>query len=124
MLVLSQPEFEEHARRALRDLHRPSLLAGNPLARTRLVRNSSAGTTPTDALAQLVRQAAQRLHTDPRDNKLFRAIDRTFLRPAATQEQAAEVLGLPLSTYKRHLRAGVDRIVADLWEQELYSAVT
>ena len=56
----------------------------------------------------------------PRDKKLLRALDRTYLRPAATQERAAEVLGLPFSTYRRHLSHGVERVVAWLWERELY----
>jgi hypothetical protein len=60
------------------------------------------------------------LAADPRDDKLLRAVDRTYLRPATTQEHAAELLGLPFSTYRRHLTQGVARIVADLWERELY----
>jgi len=38
LLVLSQPEFDQAVRQALRDLNRPDLLARNPLLRTRLVR--------------------------------------------------------------------------------------
>ena len=34
-----------------------------------------------------------------------------FLRPAPTQEAAAEVLGLPFSTYRRHLAAALDQLV-------------
>jgi DNA-directed RNA polymerase specialized sigma24 family protein len=30
---------------------------------------------------------------------------------------AAEVLGLPLSTYKRHLKRAVERVADDLWER-------
>jgi DNA-directed RNA polymerase specialized sigma24 family protein len=66
-----------------------------------------------------VRRAVQRLADNERDQKLYRALDRTYLRPAATQERAAELLGLPLSTYKRHLARGVDRVIDDLWRQEL-----
>ncbi len=42
------------------------------------------------------------------------------MRPAATQERAAAALGLPFSTYRRHLTQGVDRVVAWLWDQEVY----
>ena len=45
---------------------------------------------------------------------------RTYVRPAATQERAAAALGLPFSTYRRHLTQGVDRVVAWLWDQEVY----
>ena len=41
LLVLSQPEFDDSVRQALRDLRRPELLARNPLLRTRLVRDRS-----------------------------------------------------------------------------------
>ena len=119
--VLSQPEFDEHVRQALRDLRRPERLARNPLLHTRMVQRMAGGDPGPDALCELIRQAANRLGADPRDIKFYRAVDRTFLRPAATQERAAEVLTLPLSTYKRHLRRGVDRIVADLWAQELHA---
>ena len=56
----------------------------------------------------------------PRDDKLLRAVDRTYLRPAATQEAAAAALGLPFSTYRRHLTQGMTRIVSVLWDQEVY----
>jgi hypothetical protein len=31
-------------------------------------------------------------------------------------------LGLPFSTYRRHLTQGVDRVVAWLWDQEVYGS--
>ncbi|MEO3876306.1 hypothetical protein ABGB18_46720 [Nonomuraea sp. B12E4] len=37
-----------------------------------------------------------------------------------TQELAAERLGLPFTTYRRHLTAGIERVCADLWHQEPY----
>ncbi len=64
--------------------------------------------------------AAAALRAHPRDDKLFRAVDRTYVHPAATQERAAATLGLPFSTYRRHLTTGVDRVVAWLWDQEVY----
>jgi hypothetical protein len=64
--------------------------------------------------------AVESLREHPRDDKLYRAVDRTYLRPAATQERAAAALGLPFSTYRRHLNHGVDRLVDRLWNQEVY----
>ena len=58
----------------------------------------------------------------PRDDKLWRAVERTYVRPAATQERAAAALGLPFSTYRRHLTQGVNRVVARLWDQEVYGS--
>lgn len=119
LIVLSEPEFAEAVRSALRDLHRTGRLAHNPLVRSRLVQSRAEEISGAEALGRVVREAAERLRTDARDEKLFRAIDRTFLRPAVTQERAAEVLDLPFSTYRRHLARGIKRIVADLWDQEL-----
>ncbi len=118
---LSRADFDRAVRQALRDLRRTGLLARNPLVRSRLVLGHDPGDAPA-ALAAVVRETAGRLRDDPRDEKLFRVLDRTYLRPAATQERAAEVLDLPLSTYKRHLRRSVERLVADLWEHEQRSA--
>jgi hypothetical protein len=112
VLALSQPEFAAAARQALRDLHRPDALAANPLQRARMTR--------AVPLPELLEQAVAALRADPRDVKLARALERTYLRPAPTQEAAAEVLGLPFSTYRRHLTRGVDRVVAWLWHRELY----
>ena len=129
LLVLAQADFADAVRQGLRDLHRPELLARNPLRRTRLAHDhaGTAGTAGADepdaaALRGLLRAAVARLAEHPRDDKLLRAVDRTYLRPAPTQEAAAELLGVPFSTYRRHLAQGVGRIVAWLWDRELYGA--
>ena len=120
-LVLSHPDFEAAVRQGFKDLRRPDLLARNPLARTRLVAEHTRGTTPaSDVLRSLLRDAAGTLAEHPSDDKLLRAVDRTYLHPAATQEAAAAALGLPFSTYRRHLTRGMSRIVEVLWDQEVY----
>jgi hypothetical protein len=119
-LALSQPEFIEAVRRALRDLHRPGALAANPLMRSRAARDR-AGPAPTpEAIRDLLADAIDALRVDPRDAKLHRALARTYVRPAQTQELAADALGLPFSTYRRHLTRGVERVVEWLWQRELY----
>lgn len=122
VLVLSHAEFVDAVRAALRNRHRPDRLDGNPLARSRIVRErlAAGARSPADALAGLLDEAADALTVDPRDAKGQRAVDRTYLRPAPTQERAAEVLGLPFSTYRRHLARGVERIVEHLWDLEVY----
>ncbi|NJL21123.1 MAG: hypothetical protein HC895_10360 [Leptolyngbyaceae cyanobacterium SM1_3_5] len=40
------------------------------------------------------------------------------MQPAATQEKAAELLDLPFSTFRRHLKAGITRVTEILWFQE------
>jgi hypothetical protein len=105
--LLPAPEHEivDAVRAALRDLARPDLLARNPLIALGVAADG-------DALRARLVDAVAQLRGHPRDEKLYRALDRTYLRPAATQELAAEVLDLPFSTYRRHLTQGVARVAA------------
>jgi len=48
-----------------------------------------------------------------------RAQLQTFITPAPTQERAAEIADVPFSTYRRHLRAGIDQVVQILWQSEI-----
>lgn len=122
VLVLSHTEFREAVRQALNDLGRPELLERNILCRTRLAREAAGADAEPDAgtVESLVAEGIDSLRRDPRDDKRLRAIERTYLTPVRSQEAAAEVLGLPSSTYRRHLSQGVDRIVALLWDQEVH----
>jgi hypothetical protein len=121
VLVLSQPDFTDAVRRALHDLHRPDLLARSPLLRTRLLRERAGTTDPSAGdLGAVLRKAVATLSQHPRDDNLLRAVERTYFRPSATQEAAAAALGLPFSTYRRHLRQGVARIASWCWEREVY----
>jgi hypothetical protein len=113
-MALSKAEFAMAVRAALRDLHRPDALAANALVRLR-VRLADGRPVDGPGLAGLLLVAAGSLAADPRDAKAHRAIDRTYVRPAGTQERAAEVLDLPFSTYRRHLARGIDRITDELW---------
>jgi hypothetical protein len=122
LLALSRAEFADAVRRALRDLHRPAALARNPLAGTRVVRERGAELPAPEALRELLLEAVGALRGDPRGEKLVRALERTYLRPASTQEAAAELLGLPFSTYRGHLTRGLQRVVDWLWQRELYGA--
>ncbi|MEU9888742.1 AAA family ATPase [Sphaerisporangium sp. NPDC051011] len=119
LAVLSQAEFAEAVRKALRQLSRLDALAASPLTRTRLIAER-AGQNPATALGDLLRQAIDDLREDPRSVKFHLALSVTFLRSTPTQELAAERLGLPFTTYRRHLTAGIERVCADLWHRELY----
>ncbi|GAA3687158.1 ATP-binding protein [Nonomuraea antimicrobica] len=119
LAVLSRAEFAEAVRKALRQVSRPDALAASPLTRTRLIAER-AGQNPATALGDLLRQAIDDLREDPRAVKFHRALSVTFLHGAPTQELAAERLGLPFTTYRRHLTAGLERVCADLWHRELY----
>jgi hypothetical protein len=79
-----------------------------------------ADATPTPTTLQTaVREAADTLRTTPRDRKLYRVLERTYLEPAATQEAAAEVLGLPFSTYRYQLSSALMRVTEWLWRCEM-----
>ncbi|HEX6337896.1 MAG TPA: ATP-binding protein [Jiangellaceae bacterium] len=120
-LVLSKEDFDGAARQALRDLHRPDLLARNPLLRSRVLRDRNTDREPDAVdLEGALSDALDALRANPRDDKLFRAVERTYVLPATTQEAAAEALGIPFSTYRRHLGQGVDRVTAWLWQREVY----
>jgi hypothetical protein len=125
VVALSQQEFAAAVGAALRDLTRPDRLRGNPLTQSWLVMSRASSAPQAGAsdraatLARLAREAAETLQASPRDLKLYRAIYHTYLQPAATQEQAAELLDLPFSTYRRHLKAGVLRLTEILWQWEL-----
>jgi hypothetical protein len=115
---LGRTEFDAAVKEAMRNLRRPDLLAHNPLLNCQLVLDAAEARPATALLVDLVEQAADVLRQHPRDDKLYRVIDRTYLRPAPSQEIAAELLGLPSSTYRRHLTQGVSRIAGWLWDRE------
>jgi hypothetical protein len=122
-IFLSRDEFGNAVKQALQDYARPNQLASNPLLRSRLV-SDAAGTGKssrerTEVLKSKINEAAETLRLHPRDEKLFRSLDSTYLRPAPTQEAAAELLDLPFSTYRRHLTSGIQRLTEILWRQEI-----
>lgn len=123
IVVLSEPDFAAAVRDALRDYPRLDALSSNPLVQSRLVVEAAGDSTsrPDRAavLQKLIQNASDLLQSSPRELKFYRALHRTYLQPADTQEQAAELLDLPFSTYRRHLKSGVDRIVDLLWQREL-----
>jgi hypothetical protein len=120
--ALSEAEFAQAVKQALRDVHERDALARNPLAAARIVADRGDGDPPGEVLEALLREAVASLGRHPRNEKLQRVLDRTYLRPAATQERAAELLDLPISTYRRHLARGVSRVADWLWQRELYGA--
>ncbi|MCV3215014.1 hypothetical protein OGM63_16080 [Plectonema radiosum NIES-515] len=130
MLVLSREDFVEAVQNALRNFTRPDTLQNNPLMRSLILDEQVVLDTPGEStlytlrdrittLQTLLKQAAESLQDFPRDEKLYRAVYRTYLNPAPTQEQAAELLDLPFSTYRRHLKAGMIRIADILWQREI-----
>lgn len=118
-LTLSQSEFNQAVWDAFRHFVRPDVLHHNPLLRSRLViEQSTTPDTRIEVLRSRLKEAAELLQLSPRDEKLYRTLHRTYLNPAPTQEQAAECLDLPFSTYRRYLKTGISRVAEILWQRE------
>ena len=114
--ALNRDRFAAAVRTALRTLHQPDQLAANPLMGSAL---AATATGPDVAhLRATIENAVMRLDAEPKGERLRAVLHRTYLRAAPTQEAAAEVLGLPLSTYRRHLAKAVDRLTDLLWTVE------
>lgn len=119
---MSEEEFMQAVHDALRTLHDVNALRVNPLLQSRLVLQQASADADEQArvgaLRTLLRQAAEPLQQTPRQLKFYRALHHTYFQPAATQEQAAELLDIPFSSYRRHLRAGIEHVAQTLWAQE------
>jgi hypothetical protein len=114
--------FATAVREALRDLTSPDLLRHNPLTRSRLVAERAGGEAGIDArvaaLQALVKEVVGSLGASPRRAKLQRALHHTYVEPAASQERVAELLDLPFSTYRHHLKVGLELVGQILWQRE------
>ncbi len=127
-VVLSSTNFSEAVRSALRGMTRPESLARNPLLRSRVVAEQVGASLAApvreraNALCRLLLKTVQGLEGAGRNDRAFRALYHTYLKPAATQERAAEVLDLPFSTYRRHLAEGIALVTDALWQQEIGAA--
>jgi len=123
LIVLSETDFTEAVRGALQDYTQAGLLRANPLLRSRLIlervghQADEAGRVAM--LTALIKDTASTLLASPRDAKLYRALEATYFKPVGTQEQVAEALDLPFSTYRRHLKAGLTRLTELLWQKEI-----
>lgn len=123
LVVLSQEEFAAAIEDALRDYARPDVLRGNALIRSRIVtvraQPDAGDSARVTVLRALLKEAAEQMREAPKENKFYRAVYHTYIQPAATQEQAAELLDLPFSTYRRHLKTGITRVGEILWQEEV-----
>jgi energy-coupling factor transporter ATP-binding protein EcfA2 len=123
IIDLDEEAFGAAVRDALRHLGRAEGLRGSPLLRTRLV-GAATGAARGEpdriaALREVIKSAAAELSGSPHDRRGYRALHHTYLQPAATQQHAADLLALPMSTFRRHLSTGVTRLAAVLWQREL-----
>lgn len=114
---LDRERFGAAVRAALQTLHRPDQLATNPLIGSAL---AAAPTGPSaHQLHATIENAVVRLGDQPRGDQLRAVLHRTYLRGAPTQEAAAEILDLPLSTYRRYLAKALEQLIDLLWTVEI-----
>jgi predicted DNA-binding protein (UPF0251 family) len=121
-LVLDQSAFADAVKEALSDYPRPDALRDTPLLRSRFVVKETGLEADTEeriaALRRLIRKEAESLEAAPREAKFYRALRATYLDPAPTQEEAAARLDVPFSTYRRHLKQGIEHVTDALWRRE------
>ncbi len=119
---LSEEDFATAVREALKELGRADGLRSSPLLRSAPVLARSPADSDDrarcEALREWVRTGAARLEAAPRDRRAYRALHHTYLQPAPTQAEAADLLGLPMSTYRRHLAGGIDRLTEILRQDD------
>lgn len=123
LAVLDKEAFAAAIKTALRSVTKPYNLTSNPLLDARLI----ADRVPTDAdaadrveaLLALLHSTAEQLSASPSFAKGIRALDKAYLHPAPTHEQAAERLNLPYSTFRRHLKKGEAALIDRLWQLEI-----
>jgi hypothetical protein len=72
-----------------------------------------------ELLQELIKETAENLKASPRDLKYYRAVYHTYLQPTPTQAKAAELLDLPMGTFRRHLKSGIEQLTEMLWQQEV-----
>jgi hypothetical protein len=109
---LDRTTFAAAVRAALSDLRRADRLTTNPLT------SSSLADGPA-SLRTTIEAAIESLREEPKGGQLTAVLQRTFVHGAPTQEAAAEVLGLPFSTYRRHLAKGIEELTDLLWAVEI-----
>ncbi|WP_214107630.1 P-loop NTPase [Acrocarpospora catenulata] len=111
--ALSEEEFGQAVRDALRAYGRADGLRDSPLLGMLTLPEGD----PATGLRAVFEEVAAQLAASPRDLKVYRALHHTFLRPARTQADAADLLGLPTTTYRRHLAAAEARFTELLWRR-------
>jgi hypothetical protein len=121
--IMDETAFATAVHDALRDFTNEVALQNNPLLQSRLLINvAGANASKIDRITQLhslLIEAAQSMQSHPKQIKWYRALHHTYFQPATTQEQAAELLDLPFSTYRRYLRTAIQYVTDWLWAKEL-----
>lgn len=129
VVILGEKAFAQAAATALKHYHQRDLLLDNPLLRSRLVTRLLDPASSHDVLQRLhhwqfaLSRALALLEDSPHDARYHRVLYRTFINPVGSREKTAEFLNLSFSTYRRYVKAGVERLCQLLWRMELDPAL-
>ncbi|MEU8239421.1 AAA family ATPase [Actinoplanes missouriensis] len=117
----TRDSFDQAVREALQIWRTPRAFAVTQLLTARLVADSRDQVTE---LRDLITSAVDELGRNPRSIKAKEALVATYFSGAPTQEAAARRAGMSFSTYRRHLRQGLDALSDILWNRELSAAAS
>ena len=118
LLALEHEEFVAQVKQALRDFCDDDALGANSLSKCRVAHDVPG--LPAARLRAALELAVESLTRSGKDEAMHAALKLTYLDPTRTQEEAAELLGVPFSTFRRHLGTGIERVSAWLWEREMH----
>ncbi|APR75549.1 Hypothetical protein A7982_00895 [Minicystis rosea] len=121
LAALSKQEFAAFVREALRALNDPLVLSQSPLVHSMsLLRRDPAASAEerAGALRKVLLEAMETLHGSAKGKTWHRALEAAYVEAAGKHEQIAEDLGLSYTTFRRHMRAGIEHIVSVLWQRE------
>src|SRR5579862_8377671 len=120
-----RPGYDLAVKNALRVYACPERLRGNPLLHSRLITNRAGWERDVlcriEALRTLIQEVAARTFMSPRDAKLYRALELACFSPMPSQEKAAERMDVSFATFRRYLKAAIERLTEALWQREISS---
>jgi hypothetical protein len=122
--TLSRADCHAAAIAALKCLHRPAQLAGNPLLACALVTQKAAPNADEQARRRVLGEwlksvvaAFGEANEDGRRRQ--RVLHRAYIAPAPSHKEAAALLHMGYSTFRRQLVEARETLVDELWRQEL-----
>jgi hypothetical protein len=120
---LDRDHFAQAVARALRDVSRPERLRGNPLLTAgfieRMVGPGASEGQRIQVLRGMLERAIHELGLRPQYRRWQAVAETAYLHPVESQERMAERLGIPFSTYRRHLKSATEWITDFLWQLEV-----
>lgn len=123
LVTLSRSEFNTAAMDALKCLQRPSQLAHNPLADSALVvQNSGKGSDKAARgriLGEQLRAVVTMLGKADKSGRWHSVLRRTYIAPAQSHKEAAGLLNMGYSTFRRQLGEAREMLIEELWQREL-----